>query len=97
MDTAPTWLGVVAHLHVAPRAFLPMHGMEAVGLVEGRGIVGDRFMIGTEQGFYRAPRARRWLEFPPLRRDRVLSPVQRQRDVTVCVAGCAGPRLVPDL
>jgi vanillate O-demethylase ferredoxin subunit len=39
----------------------------------------------------------RWLECPPLRRDRVLSPVQRQRDVTVCVAGCAGPRLVPDL
>jgi hypothetical protein len=57
MDTTP--LGsVVPHLHVVPRAFLPMRGMEAVGL-EGRGIVGDRYMIGTEQGFYRARRARR--------------------------------------
>jgi hypothetical protein len=32
--------------------------MEAAELVEGRGIVGNRYMIGTEQGFYRAPRAR---------------------------------------
>ena len=38
----------------------------------------------------------RWLECPPLHRDRVLSPAQRQRDVMVCVAGCAGPRLVLD-
>jgi ferredoxin len=39
----------------------------------------------------------RWLEGPPLRRDRVLSPAERQRDVMVCVAGCAGPRPVLDL
>jgi MOSC domain-containing protein YiiM len=52
MAVTPTWLGVVAHLHIAPRAFLPMRGMEAIELVEGRGIVGDRYMLGTEQGFY---------------------------------------------
>jgi vanillate O-demethylase ferredoxin subunit len=38
-----------------------------------------------------------WLEGPPLHRDRILSPAERERDVMVCVAGCAGPRLVPDL
>lgn len=38
-----------------------------------------------------------WLEGPPLHRDRVLSPAERERDVMVCVAGCAGPRLVLDL
>ena len=52
MGVTPTWLGVVAHLHIAPRAFLPMRSMESIELVEGRGIVGDRYMIGTEQGFY---------------------------------------------
>jgi hypothetical protein len=30
MDVTPTWLGVVTHLHVAPRAFLPMRGMDAI-------------------------------------------------------------------
>jgi ferredoxin-NADP reductase len=39
----------------------------------------------------------RWLEGPPLHRDRVLSPAERERDVMACVAGCAGPRLVLDL
>jgi vanillate O-demethylase ferredoxin subunit len=39
----------------------------------------------------------RWLEGPPLHRDRILSPAERERDVMVCVAGCAGPRLVLDL
>ena len=39
----------------------------------------------------------RWLEGPPLHRDRVLRPDERGRDVMVCVAGCAGPRLVLDL
>jgi len=39
----------------------------------------------------------RWLEGPPLHRDRVLQPQEREREVMVCVAGCAGPRLVLDL
>jgi vanillate O-demethylase ferredoxin subunit len=39
----------------------------------------------------------RWLEGPPIHRDRVLSPAERERDVMVCVSGSAGPRLVVDL
>ncbi len=39
----------------------------------------------------------RWLEGPPIHRDRVLSAAERERDVMVCVSGCAGPRLVVDL
>jgi ferredoxin-NADP reductase len=39
----------------------------------------------------------RWLEGPPIHRDRVLSPAERESEVIVCVAECAGPRLVLDL
>ncbi len=39
----------------------------------------------------------RWTEGPPLHRDRILRPEERAREVMVCVAGCAGPRLVLDL
>lgn len=39
----------------------------------------------------------RWLEGPPVHRDRVLHPAERATDVMVCVAGCAGPRLVLEL
>jgi len=52
MTVTPTWLGVIAHLHIAARAFLPMRSMEAIELVAGKGIVGDRYMLGIEQGFY---------------------------------------------
>jgi ferredoxin-NADP reductase len=38
-----------------------------------------------------------WLEGPPVHRGRVLSPEERQREVIVCVAECAGPRLVLDI
>jgi len=38
-----------------------------------------------------------WLEGPPLHRDRVLSPAEREHDLMACVAGCTGPRLVLDL
>jgi MOSC domain-containing protein YiiM len=48
----PTWLGVVAHLHITARAFLPMRAQEAVELVAGRGVAGDRYMLAVEQGFY---------------------------------------------
>jgi MOSC domain-containing protein YiiM len=46
------WTGVVRHLHLAPRAFLPMRAMPALELIEGKGIEGDRYMIGRETGFY---------------------------------------------
>ncbi|BEP38543.1 PDR/VanB family oxidoreductase (plasmid) [Variovorax sp. V59] len=39
----------------------------------------------------------RWVEGPPIHRDRVLSPEERVHEVIVCVAECAGPRLVLDI
>ena len=54
MADETTWVGVVTHLHTTPRAFLPMQPHEAIELVAGEGIVGDRYRIGIEQGFYSA-------------------------------------------
>lgn len=51
---ATTWCGTVAHLHITARAFLPMRPQPSIELVAGEGIVGDRYRIGTEQGFYSA-------------------------------------------
>ena len=48
----PAWTGVVRYLHVTPRAFLPMRPMPELRLIEGRGIEGDRYMTGREEGFY---------------------------------------------
>ena len=39
----------------------------------------------------------RWVEGPPIHRDRVLSPAERQSELIVCVGDCAGPKLVLDL
>ncbi|HJW57627.1 MAG TPA: PDR/VanB family oxidoreductase [Burkholderiaceae bacterium] len=39
----------------------------------------------------------RWLEGPPIHHDRVLNPQERAHEVMVCVAECAGPRLVLDV
>ena len=39
----------------------------------------------------------RWLEGPPVHRDRVLSQEERESNVIVCVAECTAPRLVLDL
>ena len=52
MSANPTWVGSVAHLHTTPRAFLPMQPHDAIELVAGEGIAGDRYRIGVEQGFY---------------------------------------------
>lgn len=38
-----------------------------------------------------------WLEGPPVHRDRVLTPAERSHEVIVCVAECAGARLVLDI
>ena len=46
------WTGVVRHLHITPRAFLPMRSMPELRLIAGQGIEGDRYMIGREEGFY---------------------------------------------
>ncbi|HJW57628.1 MAG TPA: MOSC domain-containing protein [Burkholderiaceae bacterium] len=48
----PTWKGVVRYLHITPRAFLPMESFDELTLVAGKGIQGDRYMIGQEAGFY---------------------------------------------
>jgi MOSC domain-containing protein YiiM len=48
----PGWIGVVRYLHITPRAFLPMRAMPELRLIEGKGIEGDRYMIGREEGFY---------------------------------------------
>jgi vanillate O-demethylase ferredoxin subunit len=39
----------------------------------------------------------RWTEGPPIHRDRVLSPAERQNELIVCVGDCSGPKLVLDL
>jgi MOSC domain-containing protein YiiM len=46
----PMWSGTVEHLHIAPRAFLPVKAQEQITLVAGRGIEGDRYIHGA--GFY---------------------------------------------
>jgi MOSC domain-containing protein YiiM len=48
----PAWTGVVRYLHITPRAFLPMRPMSELRLIAGKGIEGDRYMIGREEGFY---------------------------------------------
>jgi MOSC domain-containing protein YiiM len=50
--TSGSWTGVVRHLHLVPRAFLPMRAMPEVNLTEGRGIEGDRYNLALESGFY---------------------------------------------
>lgn len=50
----PTWTGLVEHLHITARAFLPMRAQDSIELVAGRGIVGDRYSLDSEQGFYSA-------------------------------------------
>ena len=52
MSTGNSWNGTVAHLHITARAFLPMRAQDAIELVAGRGIVGDRYSLDRETGFY---------------------------------------------
>lgn len=51
-QVATSWHGVVRFLHKTPRAFLPMHSFLDLELIAGRGIEGDRYLIGQESGFY---------------------------------------------
>lgn len=46
------WVGIVRHLHLAPRAFLPMCEMSEFTLVAGLRVEGDRYMLGREAGYY---------------------------------------------
>jgi MOSC domain-containing protein YiiM len=51
-STSLSWNGIVRHLHLTRRAFLPMHAMPELTLTEGRGIEGDRYNLALETGFY---------------------------------------------
>jgi hypothetical protein len=84
------WSGVVRFLHITPLAFLPMRAMSVVNLIAGRGIEGDRYMIG--EGFYshlRAEDAQLTLfeleTLVALKRDAGidLNPEEHRRNVTV--------------
>jgi MOSC domain-containing protein YiiM len=88
----PGWTGVVRYLHLTPRAFLPMRSMPELSLIEGKGIEGDRYMIGREQGFYshRPEDGRQVTLFEletlvALKRDAniELGPAEHRRNVTV--------------
>jgi len=52
MNTTTSWAGTVAHLHITARAFLPMRAQEAIELVAGQGIAGDRYSLDRQTGFY---------------------------------------------
>jgi MOSC domain-containing protein YiiM len=91
-STGLTWSGIVCHLHLAPRAFLPMRAMPELTLSEGRGIEGDRYHLGLEAGFYshRPEDGRQVTLFEietlwALRRDHdiELRPEEHRRNVTV--------------
>lgn len=67
-----------------------------VGLLRTLEALGADVTVSCGGGICGACRTR-WLEGPPVHRDRVLTPAEREKDVIVCVAECAAPRLVLDL
>ena len=67
-----------------------------VGLLATLEELGANIPVSCGGGICGACRTR-WLEGPPLHRDRVLTPEERQTDVMVCVAECAGSKLVLDI
>ena len=89
---ATSWHGVVRFLHRTPRAFLPMRSFPELQLIAGRGIEGDRYLIGQETGFYsHKPEEGRQVTLfeietlEALRRDHgiELLPEEHRRNVTV--------------
>lgn len=87
-----SFVGVVRFLHITPRAFLPMRSVPEISLIAGKGIEGDRYMIGREEGFYsdRPEEGRQVTLFEietleALKRDAgiVLGPEEHRRNVTV--------------
>jgi MOSC domain-containing protein YiiM len=91
-QTANSWQGVVRFLHRTPRAFLPMRSYPELQLIAGRGIEGDRYLIGQESGFYsHKPEEGRQITLfetetlEALRRDHGIDmlPEEHRRNVTV--------------
>ena len=66
------------------------------GLLATLEALGADIPVSCEGGICGACRTP-WLEGPPVHRDRVLGAAEREKEVIVCVAGCAGPRLVLDI
>jgi ferredoxin-NADP reductase len=67
-----------------------------VGLLGALDALGVDVPVSCGGGICGACRTR-WTEGPPIHRDRVLSPAERQNELIVCVGDCAGPKLVLDL
>jgi ferredoxin-NADP reductase len=67
-----------------------------VGLLGTLEAMGIEVSVSCGGGICGACRTR-WIEGPPIHRDRVLSPTERQHELIVCVGDCAGSRLVLDL
>ena len=67
-----------------------------VGLLGTLEAMGVEVPVSCGGGICGACRTR-WIEGPPIHRDRVLSPAERQNELIVCVGDCAGPKLVLDL
>ena len=67
-----------------------------VGLLGTLEAMGVEVPVSCGGGICGACRTR-WIEGPPIHRDRVLSPAERQNELIVCVGDCAGSKLVLDL
>lgn len=70
--------------------------MPDVGLLGTLEAMGVEVPVSCGGGICGACRTR-WIEGPPIHRDRALSPIERQSEVIVCVGDCAGSKLVLDL
>lgn len=70
--------------------------MPEVGLLGTLEAMGVDVPVSCGGGICGACRTR-WIEGPPIHRDRALSPTERQSEMIVCVGDCAGPTLVLDL
>lgn len=68
----------------------------AVGLLGTLEAMGADVPVSCGGGICGACRTR-WVEGPPIHRDRVLSSAERHNELIVCVGDCAGPCLVLDL
>lgn len=81
---------------VLSRSGLEKEVLPEVGLLATLEALGADVSVSCGGGICGACRTR-WLEGPPIHRDRVLTPKERESEVIVCVAECAGPKLVLDL
>ena len=45
--TATGWTGTLEHIHITPAKSQPMRRLDEARLVAGRGIEGDRYLLGT--------------------------------------------------